>query len=146
MTEEKFIVGSIERCNLPELNITDMNVRIDTGAKTSSLHVDHLREFKKNGKPWVAFDIHPHVHNVSEIQHCEAPLYDIRKVKSSNGTSQQRYVIRTKFQLSNHCWSIKVTLTDRSDMNYLMLLGRQGMGSRMLVDPSETFLLSEDAE
>jgi hypothetical protein len=141
---EKFTVGSIETCSLPELGISELNVRIDTGAKTSSLHVDALERFRKNGKPWVSFDIHPSVHNVAQVIRCESLVRDIRRIKSSNGEVEERYIIRTQLTLGDQTWPIDISLTDRSEMSYLMLLGREGMGSRLLVDPSETYLVSPE--
>jgi hypothetical protein len=88
----------------------------------------------------VTFDIHPDVHNVETVLQCTAPISDMRKVKSSNGTTEQRYVIQTPVVLGKEEWSIEITLTDRSDMNYLMLFGREAIGSRFLVDPSKVFL------
>lgn len=140
--KNKMIIGSIENCNLPDFGIFNLQARIDTGAKTSSLHVDNLSRHNKEGKPWVKFDLHPNIHNVEEVVECHAPLQDLRRIKSSNGTSEERYVIKTKIELGNESWLIDITLTNRSDMSYLMLFGREGMGSRVLVDPSGTFLLS----
>jgi hypothetical protein len=140
--EDKFLVGSLENCDLPALGISDLNVRVDTGAKTSALHVDQIRKIKKDGKPWVAFAIHPNIHKVDDCIYCEAPLRDIRKIKSSNGVTDERYIIRTTISLNRQIWEIDISLTDRSDMSYLMLLGREGMGNRLLVDPSETYLLA----
>jgi hypothetical protein len=140
----KVIIGSLEMCDLSELGIKDLEVRVDTGAKTSSLHVDNVKRYKKGGKPWVKFDLHPDIHNVESKIECSAYVKDIRKVKSSNGESQQRYVIKTPITMGGMKWDIEITLTDRSDMTYLMLLGREGMGDRVLVDPANTFLLSED--
>ena len=142
--DKKIIIGCIENCNLPELGIKDLPTRVDTGAKTSSLHVDNLCRIKKNGKLWVRFDIHPDIYNVESVVECCAPICDIRSVKSSNGTSQERYVIKTPITIGNMTWDIEITLTDRSDMSYMMLLGRQGMENRVMVDPSQTFMLSED--
>lgn len=139
---EKMIIGALEVCDLPEINITELQVRIDTGAQTSSLHVDNLKRFKRAGKPWVRFDIHPDFYNVDTVNQCEAKLHDIRRVKSSNGTSQQRYVIKTNIQMGGEVWPIEITLTDRSDMSYLMLLGREGMGDKVLVDPSQNYILN----
>lgn len=138
----KLIVGSLETCDLPELGIFGLEIRVDTGAKTSSLHVDNLTKFQKNGRPWLKFDIHPDAYHTEKIVTCEYILHDLRKVKSSNGESEQRYVIQTELKLGADAWPIQITLTDRSDMSYLMLLGREGMGDRLLVDPSKTFLLS----
>ena len=138
---EKLIIGAVEICNLPDLSIADLQVRVDTGAKTSSLHVDNIRRFRQGGKPWIKFDIHPDVYNVSSVVECSSQLHDIRTIKSSNGSSEERYVIRTKIALGEASWPIEITLSDRSDMSYMMLLGREGMGNRVLVDPSENFLL-----
>jgi hypothetical protein len=141
---EKFIVGAIETCSLPDIGIHELNVRIDTGAKTSSLHVDEVAHFRKKGKPWVSFDIHPNIHNVDEVVRCESPVRDIRRIKSSNGEVEERYIIRTPLTLGDQTWAIDISLTDRSEMSFLMLLGREGMGSKLLVDPSETYLLNQD--
>lgn len=140
---DKLIVGSLEMCSLPELGIEELEVRVDTGAKTSSLHVDNLRKVKRRGKPWAKFDIQPNVFSVDSAISCEAEITDVRRIKSSNGVSEKRYVIVTEMRLGDVGWPVEITLTNRSDMNYLMLLGRQGMSNRLLVDPSRTFLLSE---
>ncbi|ASP49674.1 ATP-dependent zinc protease family protein [Cognaticolwellia beringensis] len=140
--KQKAIIGRLETIALPELAIADIQVRVDTGAKTSSLHVDNIVKFKKNGKIMVRFDLHPDAYNVDEIVSCEAPIHDIRRVKSSNGTSEQRYVISTPVQLGETLWPIEITLTDRSDMSYLMLFGREAIGTKFLVDPSKVFVSS----
>ncbi|MER2490441.1 ATP-dependent zinc protease family protein [Catenovulum sediminis] len=146
MIRSKLLIGALEICNLPELGISDLKIRIDTGAQTSSLHVDNIKSVKRKGKPWVTFDIHPNLYNVDETVKAEAPLKDVRWVKSSNGTRQQRYVIETLFQIGNREWPIQITLTDRSDMTYLMLLGREGMKDHVLVDPHETFICGPESE
>ncbi|MGB2739590.1 MAG: RimK/LysX family protein [Cognaticolwellia sp.] len=142
-TKQKSIIGRLESIALPEFAIADLQVRVDTGAKTSSLHVDNIAKFSRKGKVMVKFDLHPDVHNVENIVSCEAPLHDIRRVKSSNGTSEQRYVISTPVQLGHELWTIEITLTDRSDMSYLMLFGREAIGDKFLVDPSKVFVNSE---
>jgi len=140
--DNKIVIGSLEECSLPDLNIYNIEVRIDTGAKTSSLHVDNVVKKILNGKPWITFDIHPNAYDVSSVISCKAPLHDLRRIKSSNGQIEERFVIKTSFRIGSNEWEIEVTLSDRSDMNYLMLLGRQGMGQHVLVDPSQTFLVS----
>ena len=142
--KNKMVIGNLENCDLPDLGIFDLQVRIDTGAKTSSLHVDNLSRYKKAGKPWVRFVIHSSIHNVEDIVECTSPLHDVRRIKSSNGSSEERYVIKTTVHLGNKSWPIEITLTDRSDMSYLMLLGREAMKDKVLVDPSATFLLNDD--
>ncbi len=139
----KLIIGSIEACDLPEIGINNLQVRIDTGAKTSSLHVDNLEKYTEQGKPWVRFDIHPDVYDIKKVTSCKAALHDVRSIKSSNGTSEVRYVIKTLMRLGDQSWPIEITLTNRSDMSYLMLLGRQGMGKKVLVNPAKSFLLTQ---
>jgi len=139
----KKIIGRLESIALPKLGIDDLQVRVDTGAKTSSLHVDNIKKSIIDGIHSVTFDIHPDTHNVDRIVTCTAPISDIRKVKSSNGNSEQRYVIETPIILGNETWAVEITLTDRSDMSYLMLFGREAIGKRFLVDPSQVFLGSK---
>lgn len=142
---DKILIGNIEICHLPELGVADLHMRVDTGAKTSSLHVDAIQKFKKGGKPWVRFDLHPDFYNLDEVIACEAPLHDVRRIKSSNGQSQQRYVIQTPMCLGDVEWPIEITLTDRSEMSYLMLLGREGMADKVIIDPSETYLAGSES-
>lgn len=142
-TKQKQIIGRLESIALPELAIENLQVRVDTGAKTSSLHVDNIEKIIKDGKPHVKFDIHPDAHHVESIIPCSAPISDIRSIKSSNGRSEQRYVIETPIRLGNETWPVEITLTDRSDMSYLMLFGREAIGKRFLVDPSKVFISSQ---
>lgn len=137
----KMIVGALELCSLPDLQIENLNVRIDTGAQTSSLHVDNIEEFEKNGEVWVSFDIHPDIHNVDTIVRREAKLRGRRKVKSSNAQAEKRCVISTTLIMGARHWKIKLTLTDRREMSYLMLLGRQAMAGKIVVDPGMEYLL-----
>ncbi|MBU2916359.1 RimK/LysX family protein [Psychrosphaera sp. F3M07] len=142
-TETKKIIGRLESVSLPELGIDSMQVKVDTGAKTSSLHVDNIEKIKVKGKPHVKFDLHPDIHNVNKIVSCTAAVNDIRNIKSSNGNAETRYVIKTPLTLGGDTWKVEITLTDRSDMSYLMLFGCEAIGTRFLVDPSEVFCISE---
>lgn len=139
--DNKLLVGSLETCDLPNLKITELHMRVDTGAQTSSLHVDNIEEFEKNDELWVRFDIHPDIHNVQTIVRREARVKGQRHIKSSNATRQKRCVIDTLIRLGDQEWIIELTLTDRSEMSYLMLLGRQAMNGRLLVDPEYDYLL-----
>ncbi|MDP5030148.1 MAG: RimK/LysX family protein [Paraglaciecola sp.] len=140
----KHVVGSLELCDLPELSINDLNVRVDTGATTSSLHVDNIDEFERDGESWVSFDIHPDIHQVSKIVRREVKVADVRKVKSSTATREKRFVITTTIVMAKMKWPIQLTLTDRSEMSYLMLLGREAMQGRLVVDPEFEYLLTKN--
>jgi len=143
MLQSKIILGSEEWCSLPELGIPTIKARVDSGAKTSALHAINIAPFLKEGQNWVKFDINPIQNNVKTIIHCEAPLIDKRVVKSSSGFREQRYVIQTSLEIGNSKWLIEMTLTNRDSMGFRMLLGREAMSGRVLVDPEEQYLLGQ---
>jgi hypothetical protein len=138
----KIVIGALETCDLPDLNIFDLQIRVDTGAKTSSLHVDEIIKERRDGKLGVGFTLHPDIYDVDKVTRCWAPISDVRRIKSSNGAVDQRLIIKTMMVMSSIKKEIEITLSNRSDMSYLMLLGREGIGKDFLVDASATFLLS----
>lgn len=138
----KIVIGALETCDLPGLNIFDLQIRVDTGAKTSSLHVDEIIKERKDGKLGVGFTLHPDMYDVEKVTRCWAPISDVRRIKSSNGAVDQRLIIKTMMVMGSIKKEIEITLSNRSDMSYLMLLGREGIGKDFLVDASETFILS----
>ncbi|UTW47701.1 RimK/LysX family protein [Bacterioplanoides sp. SCSIO 12839] len=140
LVKDKLIIGALENCSLPDLSINKLQIRVDTGAQTSSLHVDDIIQEESDDKVGVSFSIHPDIYDVEKTIRCWAPIVDVRSIKSSNGESEERFVIRTRIVLGTVDKNIEVTLTDRSEMSYRMLFGRQGMGNDFLVDPAQTFL------
>ncbi|WP_162128113.1 30S ribosomal protein S6--L-glutamate ligase [Flavobacterium phycosphaerae] len=143
MPQNKIILGSEEWCSFPELGIPAIKARVDSGAKTSALHAINIAPFIKEGENWVKFDINPIQNNLKTVIHCEAKLIDKRIVKSSSGFREQRYVIQTKLQIGNDSWEIEMTLTNRDSMGFRMLLGREAMSGRILVDPEQKYLLGQ---
>jgi ribosomal protein S6--L-glutamate ligase len=143
MSLNKIVVGSEEWCALPHLNIPAINVRVDSGAKTSALHAVNIVPFSKDGNTWVRYEVHPLQNDGKTTVYCESPVKDKRKVKSSSGLSEVRYVIRTMLSIAESAWEIEITLTNRDSMGYRMLLGRQAMVGKVLVDPEATFQLGE---
>ena len=143
MLQNKIILGSEEWCSFPELGIPTIKARVDSGAKTSALHAINIAPFKKESQNWVRFDINPIQNNVKTVIHCEAPLVDKRVVKSSSGFREERYVIQTNLEIGNTNWNIEMTLTNRDSMGFRMLLGREAMSGRVLVDPEQQYLLGQ---
>lgn len=139
---DRTIIGKEEWLALPDLNLPAIKARIDSGAKTSSLHAFNIRPYEKDGKEWVHFDIHPMQNNRSITKSCTAQVLDQRTVKNTGGQSETRPVIRTMMRLGDVSLPIEVTLTNRDSMGYRMLLGREAMRDGVLVDPSESFLQS----
>ncbi|UUV20826.1 30S ribosomal protein S6--L-glutamate ligase [Flavobacterium sp. CBA20B-1] len=136
---DKIIVGSEEWCSLPNLKVPAIKVRVDSGAKTSALHAEQIVPFEKNGEKWVKFVIHPIQRSAKSTINCEAKVIDKRVVKSSTGTRESRYVIQTELSLGEQSWNIELTLTNRDSMGFRMLLGREAMTGRIIVDPDEHF-------
>jgi len=140
---DRIIVGSEEWCAFPTLSIHAVKARVDSGAKTSALHAFNIRSFNRNGEQWVGFDVHPIQKSDTTVLRCESPVAGRRSVRSSNGTSERRFVIRVPMTLGGSTWDVELTLTNRDTMGYRMLLGREAMQGRMLVDPSAHFNLGD---
>ncbi|MEL7292062.1 MAG: ATP-dependent zinc protease [Pseudomonadota bacterium] len=139
--KEKLIVGWRETVSLPELGIQKINAKIDTGARTSCLHAFKVETFEKDNALWVRFWLHPIQNNTDAEVVCEAPVIDERIVRDSGGHEESRYVIRSVLSLAGESWPIEITLTNRENMAFRMLLGRTAMHNRIIVDPVESFLI-----
>ena len=137
----KLKIGAVEFCDLPDMGIEKLEMRVDTGAATSSLHVDNIEEYSKGKKNFVSFDLHPDIHNVDKVVRTTVEILGTKTVKSSSADTEKRVVITTDIRLAGRQWPIQLTLTDRSEMTYMMLLGREAMEGRVLVDPEFEFLL-----
>jgi hypothetical protein len=135
------VIGWREWAVLPELNIPAIKVKVDTGAKTSSLHAYRMENFQRDGREHVRFWLHP-LRRRSDIEICcEAPVLDHRVVRDSGGHAEERCVIRTPIRIGSHEWYIDLTLTSREDMLFRMLLGRRAMvDSGFVVDPASSYL------
>ena len=141
--KSKIIVGSEEWCSFPSLGVPAIKARVDSGAKTSSMHAFNIQRFRREGESWVSFEVHPLQNNRRVVIRCERPVIDKRVVKSSSGISETRYVIGATIKAGTDTWDIELTLANRDSMGYRMLLGREAMSGRMLVDPSLSFCLGE---
>ncbi len=135
-SDSKRIIGSEEWCSFPELGIPAIKARIDSGAKTSSIHAFNIQTFRRNGESWVSFEIHPLQNNRRTVIRCEQPVVDKRRVKSSSGIAETRFVINVPVRLADTIWNIELTLANRDSMGFRMLLGREAMIGRLIVDPS----------
>ncbi len=135
-TQTKTIIGNQEWCSFPELGIPAIKARIDSGAKTSSIHAFNISRFRRNGLPWVSFEAHPIQNNRGIVIRCERPLIDKRVIRNSSGLTETRYVISAPVTLGDETWDIELTLANRDSMGFRMLLGREAMNGRLVVDPS----------
>jgi ribosomal protein S6--L-glutamate ligase len=140
---KKTIIGSREYCSLPELGIELIKAKVDSGAKTSALHAENLIKFRKNEENWVKFSLHPLKSKPELRVECEAKLIERRIVKSSNGTKEERFVIETQLVLGDSSFPIEITLTNRKLMGFQMLLGRQALSKKYLIDCEVKYLLGK---
>jgi ribosomal protein S6--L-glutamate ligase len=138
---EHIIIGGEEWCAFPELNIPAIKARVDSGAKTSTIHASNIQKFIRKGEKWVSFEVHPIQETRRVTIRCEAKIIDHRTVKSSSGISEKRYVIQSSMKIGNFNWVIELTLSNRDSMGFRMLLGREAMENRVFVDPANSFLL-----
>ena len=129
------IIGWREWLTLPELGVPAIKVKIDTGARTSALHVAHLEVYTEHSQRKVRFVLHPLRRRPALEIFCQAEVIDERVVSDSGGHREKRLVIRTPLRLGDLQWPVEITLTNREDMLFRMLLGRTAMQGRWLVDP-----------
>ena len=136
---KKAIIGCEEWLSIKDLNIPIIKARIDSGAKTSSIQANNIKKIIKNGETWVIFDVCPIQDNSSLNVSCESKVIDIRIIRSSTGESQKRYVIKTNICIEQIIFEVELTLAERDGMEYRMLLGREALSYRFLVDSSKRF-------
>ncbi|MEE4349293.1 MAG: RimK/LysX family protein [Pacificimonas sp.] len=134
-------VGKVELVALPDLGIPFVRAKVDTGATTSALHAVRLHHFEQDGAEWVRFTVPKRTGRPAH--RVEAPLVGLRKIKSSNGETQKRFVIKTPLVVGSKRFQAEVTLTNRSQMGFAMLLGRRALKSRFLVDVARSYAQGE---
>jgi hypothetical protein len=131
-------VGWRELVDLPELGLAGIPAKIDTGARTSSLHAHVLEDFVREGERFVRFAVDWD----GERHFCEAIHVDVRGITSSNGDQQTRFVIKTPLTIGNLTFRAEISLADRSQMQFPMLIGRSALRRRMVVDSGHSWLQS----
>lgn len=137
------VIGWREWVSLPLFCKTKIKVKIDTGARTSCLHAFNVQEIRKGRKKFIRFDIHPLQKSKRLSKTVTAELIEYRSIKSSNGQTSIRPVVETDLVIGNKSIKIELTLTDRDQMGFRMLLGREALRKNFLIDPSKSFLQSK---
>lgn len=137
------LIGWREEAGLPDFGIERINAKIDTGAKTSAIHAFRIRETVIGGVDHVEFYLHPAQRRKKPEVFCRAPIAGRRTIRSSNGQEEERYVIETVLQLGPRRFRMDLTLTNRDAMGFRLLIGRDALARRFLVDPGASYLLDD---
>lgn len=126
--------------SLPDVGVDWVKAKIDTGARSSSLHAFDIVEFEREGEEWVRFRVKPWQESNADATIVECPVHDRRRVRSSSGHSEERIVVLLAVRLIDHTIIAEVTLTNRDEMGFRMLIGREALRQGYLVDPARSFL------
>jgi hypothetical protein len=133
-------IGWREWLSLPDLAVRAIKVKIDTGARSSALHAFDIERFERDGKAMVRFCVHPWQRSHDDVHVAEAELAGERLVRNSGGVETLRPMIITTAELLGDRWPIELTLVSRDSMGFRMLLGREAVRRRYLIDASRSYL------
>ncbi|HSE12120.1 MAG TPA: RimK/LysX family protein [Rudaea sp.] len=138
LQNEPIVLGWREWLALPQFGIAAIKAKIDSGARTSSLHVESLDEYEQDGRPWLRFSVLTGRRGEPPVC-CAVPAADRRAVSDSGGHVTLRWFIRTEVELAGQRWESEMNLTGRHDMLFPLLLGRNALSGRFLVDPAAAY-------
>jgi len=133
------LIGWRERIALPDLGLEGVEAKIDTGARTTAIHASHIRTFEKDGTPWVMF--HPEHDRLDADSTLQMPVHDRRAITNTSGIPDERIIIRTTLQIAGHALTVDVSLADRADMAFPIIIGRSALKrGRLIVDSGKSWL------
>lgn len=133
------VIGWREWVGLPDLGIRRIKAKVDTGARSSSLHAFDLETFERGRESWVRFRVHPVQRKTTKTVQTEAQILEYRSVRSSSGKASLRPVIVTTVHLLGVSWPVELTLANRDEMGFRMLLGREAFRRRFLIDAGGSY-------
>ena len=133
------VIGWREWIGLPDLGIRRLKAKVDSGARSSSLHGSNFELFEEDGQRFVRFQVHPYHRKPEKTRTAVARLIDVREVRSSSGVASKRLVIATQVQLMGKTWEVELTLAERGSMGFRMLLGREAIRGRFLIDSGQSY-------
>ena len=134
------LTGWREWVSLPDAGVDWIKAKIDTGARTSSLHAYDVEEFQREGEDWVRFRVRPWQESQADSTIVECPVHDRRRVRSSSGHQQDRIVVLLAIRLVDRLVVSEVTLSNRDEMGFRMLIGREALRRGFVIDPARSFL------
>lgn len=133
------VIGRLEKVDIPTWDLFELEAKIDTGAYTSSLHCHHIEVAGTGEQQTVRFNLLDPSHEAYNEKLFELPVHKSKKVKSSNGQTEERIIIKTELILAGLKLNAELSLTDRSEMRYPLLIGRKLLKGRFLVDVNKKY-------
>lgn len=137
--DAKVVVGWREWVALPQADVPWVKAKIDTGARSSSIHAFDLEVVEQDGQEWVSFSIHPWQRSDEDHVELRLPVLDMREVRSSNGQVEKRYAVALDVTLAGRTITTVMTLSNRDEMGFRMLIGREALERGFLVDSSISY-------
>nr|ADI87857.1 hypothetical protein AKSOIL_0349 [uncultured bacterium Ak20-3] len=137
------IIGWREWVTLSDLGISKIKAKVDTGARTSALHAYDVHEYVEGHKKMVRFKVHPMQKDTHSVRYAKAEVVDKRLIRDSGGKVTLRPVIITTIRVGELKWEIELTLVNRDQMGFRMLLGRQALRGNLLVNPQKSYLFGK---
>jgi hypothetical protein len=134
------VAGWREWVGLPGIGVPWVKAKLDTGARTSAIHAFDLEELEKDGERWVRYSVHPWQRSDAGAVEAEHRVLDVRTVRSSSGSVDERYVVMMDISLVGRTITAEVTLSRRDEMGFRMLVGRQALRQGFVVDPGRSYL------
>ena len=135
--KEKKIIGRADKADFPELQLEDIDIKIDTGAYTSSIHCSNIQKKLINDKYIVSFNLLDASHSQYNNKEFISTNFKEKVIKNSFGNSESRYVIKTNIILFEKKYVIELSLSERGEMRFPVLIGRKVLLGKFIVDPSE---------
>lgn len=140
MPDDTQVIGRAEIIDLPDWDLYGIDAKIDTGAYTSSLHCHHIERVDKQDTTFVRFNLLDPSHDIYNDKLFELPVHKSKTVKSSNGLTEERFIVKTRIKLLGKVLTAELSLTDRSEMKYPVLIGRKLIKGHFVVDVSKKYI------
>jgi hypothetical protein len=133
----KLTIGRVDKADFPELSLLDIDIKIDSGAYTSSIHCSNIKEISLDGNPFLKFTLLDPEHEFYNNKEFTFKNYTSKIVKSSNGIAEQRFMIQSTIFIFNESFPIYLTLSERKDMKFPILLGRKFLNKKFIIDTAK---------
>lgn len=133
----KITIGRVDKADFPKLMLENIDLKIDSGAYTSSIHCSNIEEITINNEGSIKFTLLDEEHPFYNHKEFTFNNYSSKMVKSSNGISEKRFMILTEIVIFEKTFPIYLTLSERKDMKFPILLGRKFLNKKFLIDTAK---------